>query len=194
MTGSENNNNNLEKPQTDDESYQAKAEVAEIDSELDELIRQKEQLTLIAQRAQADLINYRKRATEEINEAKRSVNTSLLLKIFSALDDFQRAIDLVPDEAVAPGWLEGIHLVYKKIETMIDSEGVSKIEAVGKIFNPRECEAVVYEESSSAAEGEVTKVFREGYKQRDRIIRPAQVVVAKKIQQEQEPDESEESN
>lgn len=189
MTGSENNNNNLEKPQTDDQ-----AEVVEIDSELEELIRQKEQLTLIAQRAQADLINYRKRAVEELNETKRSVNTSLLLKIFSILDDFQRAIDLVPDEAVAPGWLEGIHLVYKKIETMIDSEGVSKIEAVGKIFNPRECEAVVYEESSSAAEGEVTKVFREGYKQRDRIIRPAQVVVAKKIQQEQEPDESEESN
>ena len=69
MTGNENNNNNLEKPQADDESYQAEAEVAEIDSELEELIRQKEQLTLIAQRAQADLINYRKRATEEINEA-----------------------------------------------------------------------------------------------------------------------------
>ena len=118
---------------------------------------------------QQDLLE---RAVEELDEAKRSVNTGLLLKIFSVLDDFQRAIDLVPNEAISPGWLEGIHLVYKKIETMIDSEGVSKIEAVGKIFNPRECEAVVYEESSSAPEGEVTK----------------------KIQQEQKPDESEESN
>ena len=187
MTGSENNNDNLEE-------HKPESEVSQIDSELEELIRQKEQLTLIAQRAQADLINYRKRAVEELDEAKRSVNTGLLLKIFSVLDDFQRAIDLVPNEAIAPGWLEGIHLVCKKIENMIDSEGVSKIEAVGKIFNPRECEAVVYEESSSAPEGEVTKVFREGYKQRDRIIRPAQVVVAKKIQQEQKPDESEESN
>ena len=120
MTGSENNNDNLEEQKTESEGSQ-------IDSELEELIRQKEQLTLIAQRAQADLINYRKRAVEEIDEAKRSVNTGLLLKIFSVLDDFQRAIDLVPNEAIAPGWLEGIHLVCKKIETMIDSEGVSKI-------------------------------------------------------------------
>ena len=95
----------------------------------------------------------------------------------------------MPDDAVAPGWLEGLQLVHKSMAALLESEGVSRIEAVGSTFDPYESEAVMYEESTSASEGEVVRVVREGYRQRDRVLRPAQVVVAKQVDNNSEESE-----
>ncbi len=161
-----------------------------LEAQFAEAERERAQFKLIAQRAQADLVNYRRRAADELEEARRSANTGLLLRALAVIDDFERAMALVPDEAVAPGWLEGLRLVHRGMMNMLESEGVSKIEASGCPFDPREAEAVLYEESESAAEGEVIRVVRQGYMQRDRVLRPAQVVVAKQVQDAY--DESEE--
>ena len=111
-------------------------------AELEEALREKDQFRALAQRAQADLINYRRRVEDEREELRRSANTGLILRILTVVDDLERALDLVPDDAVAPGWLEGLHLVQRNLHNLLDAEGVTKIEAEGKPFEPWEHEAV----------------------------------------------------
>mgnify|MGYP001164130538 FL=1 len=160
----------------------------ELQEQLDEALREKDQFRAIAQRAQADLVNYKKRVTEEIQESRRSATTGILLRTLSVVDDLGRALALIPEEAVAPGWSEGLTLVLRNLNTVLESEGVQRIEALGRDFDPREFEAVMHEETSKVDEGTVVHVVREGYKHRDRVLRAAQVVVAKSPPQENAAD------
>ena len=155
-----------------------------LQEQLDEALKEKGQFRAMAQRAQADLVNYKKRVAEEIQETRRSATTGVLLRTLSVVDDLERALSLIPEEAVAPGWREGLDLVLKNLATVLESEGVKKIEALGLSFDPREFEAVMHEETAEVDEGAVVRVVREGYKHRDRVLRAAQVVVAKAPPQE----------
>jgi molecular chaperone GrpE len=154
-------------------------EMTVIKDQLEEALREKDQFRAMAQRAQADLINYRRRASEEQDEIRRNANTNLLLKILGVVDDFHRALSMIPEDAVAPGWFEGLQLVERNLANILESEGVSKIEARGKPFEPWEHEAVFYQETPGGEEGMVTDVVRDGYRLRDRVLRAAQVVVSR---------------
>ncbi len=167
-------------PQNENSETQEIEQVTVLNEQLNEALREKEQFHAMAQRAQADLANYRRRAAEEVQEARQGAAYRILLKVISVIDDMQRAIALVPKDAVVSGWYEGLELVLKKLDQVLESEGVSKIEALGRPFEPWELEGVAYEETTEVAEGIVTKVTREGYKYRDKVLRAAQVVVAKK--------------
>ncbi len=79
----------------------------------------------------------------------------------------------------ALGVQEVLQLVQRNLQNLLDGEGVTKIEAEGKPFEPWEHEAVLYEETTESEEGLVVKVFRDGYRRHDRVVRPAQVSVAK---------------
>ena len=156
------------------------SEIGHVAEELEEALREKDQFRAMAQRAQADLVNYKRRAAEEKGDVRRSANSELLLKVLSVDDDLDRALAMIPEDAVAPGWLDGLLLVQRNIDHLLESEGVSKIEPLGLSFEPWECEAVSYEETADEEEGKVIKVLRDGYKQHDRVLRAAQVIVSKK--------------
>ena len=160
--------------------------------ELEEALREKEQFRTMAQRAQADLINYKRRAAEEREELARAVNSQLILRVLSIADDLGRALALVPEDAVAPGWLEGIQLVERNLDNVLESEGVTKIEAEGRPFEPREHEAISYEETPGSAEGTVVRVIRDGYKLHDKVLRAAQVAVSKPPETEDESNTTQE--
>ena len=148
--------------------------------QLEEALREKDQFRGIAQRAQADLMNYKKRATEEMADVRRTTSSRSILTLLSIVDDLDRAIFLIPDDAVSPGWLDGLNLVMRNITSALDLEGVSKIDVVGKLFEPWECEAVQYQETEGVEEGEVIEVIRDGYRHHNKVLRAAQVIVAKK--------------
>ncbi len=167
-------------------------EVTELREQLEEALREKGQFRTMAQRSQADLTNYKRRVEDEKAELRRSTNSELLLKMLSVVDDMNRALPHVPDDAVAPGWLEGLHLVQRNVASILHAEGVSKIDAVGKPFDPWESEAVHYQETYDAEDGIVIEVLRHGYKLHDRVLRPAQVIVAKKPEPEVQPETTEE--
>lgn len=150
-----------------------------IQQQLEEALREKEQFRAMAQRAQADLINYKRRAAEEQAELKRNANAQLLLRLLAIVDDLDRALALIPDGAVAPGWVDGMRLVQRNITNLLDSERVTRIVAEGQPFEPWEHEAVLYEETPDGREGVVVRVIREGYKLHDRVLRAAQVSVSK---------------
>jgi molecular chaperone GrpE len=147
--------------------------------DLEEALREKDQFRRLAQRAQADLVNYRRRATAEIEEVRRRASADILLKVIGVVDDLERALDMVPEDAVASGWLEGLNLVMRKMEGVLETSGVQKIEALGRPFEPWQLEAVHYAETSEYEPGVVTEVFREGYMLNDMVLRAAQVVIAK---------------
>ncbi|HAL49533.1 MAG: nucleotide exchange factor GrpE [SAR202 cluster bacterium] len=158
-------------------------EPARLQAELDETVREKDQLKGMAQRAQADLVNYRRRAAEEMTESRQNSNSRLLVRLLMVLDDMNRAFDAIPEDAVAPGWLDGLELVRRNLQNVMDSEGVTKIEtAVGQPFDVHEHEAVFFEPSTDREEGSVMSVIRDGYKLHDRVLRAAQVSVSQRVE------------
>ena len=152
---------------------------ADIAEQLEEALREKDQFRAMAQRSQADLVNSRRRAAEEVEESRRAAKSHLLLKVISVVDDFGRALEMVPEGAGAPGWAEGLQLVHRKLDSLLESEGVTRIEAEGQPFEPFEHEALLYQESPDKAEGTVLQVIREGYRLNGKVLRAAQVAVSK---------------
>jgi molecular chaperone GrpE len=143
---------------------------------------------LIAQRAQADLVNYRNRANQEMEEAKRAVQFGVISRFISIVDDLERAVENVPEEAQIE-WTEGVELVLRNLEKALELEGVSQIESLGKSFDPREHEALLYEENSDIEDGLILNVIQQGYRLNERIIRPARVIVSKFTEQENQEDQ-----
>ena len=146
---------------------------------LEEAERERDQFRNMAQRAQADFINYKRRADEERQELVRYASSRFIAKLLPILDDFQRALDHQPADSEERQWLEGVILIERKVQGVLEAEGVTRIEAQGHQFDPREHEALFYEETDQEPEGKVLRVIREGYKMNDWILRPAQVSVAK---------------
>ena len=178
-------NENLELDPKDDVSGSGDSDELEFDKEhFDEIVREKEQFRSIAQRAQADLVNYRNRATQELEEARRTVKFGLLTRFLAIADDLSRAVDSVPDDA-DQNWSAGILLVLRNLENIFEMEGVKKINALGTQFDPYLHEALLYEENEDANEGEIMTVIQEGYSINDRILRPSRVVVAQSLNVEE---------
>jgi len=150
-----------------------------MEKEIEELIKEKDSYYSMAQRSQADLVNYKKRASEEKEEIRKSTNFYLILKILPIIDDLDRAISIIPNDSIKSSWGEGLMLVQRNFNSTLESLGVKKIDAKGQKFDPREHEAILYEEIENLSEGIIVNVIREGYKFKDQIIRPAQVTVSK---------------
>ena len=160
---------------------------------IEELTREKEQFRSLAQRAQADLVNYRNRASQEIEESKRVVRFGVIGKFLNAVDDLERAIGNIPSD-MAESWYEGVTLVLRNLENSLTLEGVEKIDALGEPFDPHLHEALMHEERSDSEDGMIVDVIQAGYRIQDRILRPARVVVAQSPSQEEkkELDQSQE--
>jgi molecular chaperone GrpE len=142
----------------------------------------------IAQRAQADLVNYRNRAIQELEETKRTVQFALLSRFISVVDDLERALENLPEEAQNE-WSEGVALVLRNLEKILELEGVVQIESLGKPFDPKEHEALLYEENTEIEDGQIVSVIQQGYRLNERIIRPARVTVSKFIEKESQEDD-----
>lgn len=127
----------------------------------------------------ADFANYRRRTEQDREQMMGLANEGLLSKLLTIADDFDRAIANMPVELRGGGWVDGIAAIDRKLRLLLDSEGLTPIEAVGKPFDPREHEAVVQDETTNVPEGTITAELQRGYRIRDRVLRPAMVAVAK---------------
>ncbi len=162
--------------------------------EFDEAIVEKERFHAMAQRAQADLINYRRRSLEEQTELRNTVISGLLMKMLSISDDLKRAFSVVPSDIESKDWIDGLRLVQRNMDSLLESEGIVKIEAEGQVFQPQEHEAVFHEEVVGMEEGMIVKVIRDGYKRHDKVLRPAQVSVSKTVESKEQLGNNQESD
>ncbi len=133
----------------------------------------------LLRRTQADFVNYRRRMNQEQAEGRITAQSALLSQVLPVLDDLRRALSEVPPELASHPWVQGVSLVARQIATLFEQLGVRQIGAPGERFDPRWHEAITTEMRSDVPEGTVLRVARPGYVIGERIIRPAQVVVAR---------------
>ncbi len=145
--------------------------------ELDEVARKGQEYLAIAQRAQADLVNYRRRVESERGESFRAGKAELAMRILPVLDDFDLAFKNMPPDVADSHWALAFDLIARKLRSALEADGIARIEALGAEFDPRYHEAMLQGPSPDDQEGKVTEVYREGYRIGDRILRPAQVKV-----------------
>ena len=142
--------------------------------------QEKDQLKDQLLRTMADLDNYRKRATREKEEAIKFANESFLEQLLPVLDSFELGLGAVnktqgDNNAIA----KGMQLAFNQLLTILKQAGVEIIEAEEQPFNPHLHEAVSYQETENTPDGLVIQQLRKGYKFKERLLRPATVIVAK---------------
>ena len=138
-----------------------------------------------AQRAQAEMVNFRRRTDEDRITNSKYANSRLISNVLPVLEELELAIN--HSESSGNGdndpLLEGIKLIQRKLTGVLESEGLVPIEAIGLMFNPLEHEALGTEETSDVEPGYITQIIRPGFRLHDRVISPAQVMVAKALQE-----------
>lgn len=130
-------------------------------------------------RSQADLDNYRKRAARETEDARRYANAALLERLLPILDNFELGLDAARQSGGGENILQGLGMVHKQLQDFLRESGVEPVEAVGAPFDPNVHEAIGQEASAEVAADVVLRQLRRGYKLRDRLLRPATVIVSK---------------
>jgi molecular chaperone GrpE len=133
-------------------------------------------------RTTADFDNFRKRSAREKQEAIKYANESLLTKLLPVLDSLDAAMAASngPADPAADALHTGLSLVQQQFRTVLTDAGVEDINAAGQPFDPHFHEAVAQQECTDTPEGHVLQQLRKGYKLRDRLLRPASVIVSKK--------------
>jgi len=131
-----------------------------------------------ALRARADLDNFRKRMTQEAAETRRYANASLLEELLPVVDNFQFGLQAAEADSAAKNLLIGLNMVAGQLQGFLRDQGVVEVAAVGEAFDPNVHEAVGQQASVEVPEGVVISQVRRGYKLRDRLLRPATVVVS----------------
>jgi len=135
------------------------------------------------QRSQASFENFRKRTTAEQAQWRSTANAALLGRLLPVLDDFRRAFAVVPDAIAEDPWLNGIELVERKVQTILETENVQEITVeTGDLFDPNYHEAVLYQVVPGFDEGQIVAVVEVGYMLGDRVLRPSMVVIAKGVE------------
>ena len=161
-----------------EENFESSEESVSSESETSSRRMEQDRLENALRRAQADLVNYRNRMEAERADLLKYGNQRLLGRLLPILDELALALQQPSDGASSDSWLEGFHLINRKLNALLELEGVEPIEALGKPFDPSEHEALAQQQTSDKEDGEVLMVVRNGYKLHNRLLRPAQVVVA----------------
>jgi molecular chaperone GrpE len=133
----------------------------------------------LALRNQADLENFRKRAAREKDDAVKFANAAFLERLLPVLDNFELGLSAARAGAENSPILMGMDMVAKQLADFLTGSGVEPVNGEGQPFDPNLHEAVAQEASETVAEGVIVRQLRRGYKLRERLLRPATVVVSK---------------
>lgn len=152
--------------------------LAELQEQLAAALAQAEENLDGWQRAQAEFANYKKRVARDQQVSQEDARGRVIKRYLEILDDLERALHNKPSEGEGGQWAEGVELVYRKLLSYLQAEGVVRMEVDGASFDPNFHEAIAQEESEDHASGEIIEVLQPGYTLGDRVLRPAVVKVA----------------
>lgn len=148
----------------------------ELLAEVDRLTRELQEATNRLLRTTADFDNFRKRTRQEKEELGQYATLKLIQEVLPVLDNFQLA--LAAETADAQSLKQGIEMVFRQFQSILEKSGVQSIEAVGQPFDPNVHEAVMQVQSEEHAPGTVVEELRKGYMLYEKVVRPAMVKVA----------------
>jgi len=165
-------------PRFQEDDEQPLSEQDQLQQELESLRGKVDAYLDLAQRTQAEFANYKKRIEREREADGEIAQAAIVRSLLSILDDFDRAVSVAPTPS-EQSFAEGVTLIHRKLQQWLDAHNVQKVDQVGEVFDPARHEAVAYEERPGFAEGQVASVMGAGYVMGNRVLRPAQVTVAR---------------
>lgn len=154
---------------------QPQVDAAELMKKLEEAEAQAAEHRSDLQRERAEFVNYKNRITRDQETSRANMKGDILQKVLPVLDDLERALQNRPAD---DSWAGGIELIARKFQSVLESEGVKRIEAEGQPFDPNFHEAISHEPNADVPSEHVIAVVRNGYVIGERVIRPALVRVA----------------
>jgi molecular chaperone GrpE len=139
----------------------------------------------------ADFDNYRKQVEKQMEARMEVVRADLLEKLIKIEDDYERAIYTIADNNCPPSIIDGMQGILRNIQSVLKSEGIIEIEALGTPFDPSVHDAVSYKTSESDPENMVIEVVRKGFMLNNKVLRPSLVILSKKIISNKDTNQSE---
>ena len=157
-------------------------EMLKLEEEITNLTEANKKLENQVKLSQAELINYRRRKDEEVNNTLKYANQDLITEIIPVVDNFERAINVDESKITEElkKYLVGFKMMYENLKVILKNYGVEEINRVGEIFDPNLEQALVVESDPSKDDEVVLEVLQKGYKLKDRVIRPASVKINQK--------------
>ncbi len=144
-------------------------------------------------RAAANLENYRKRVEKERGELLQLGQATLIAQLLPVLDDLERAFLTLPPSLRSFTWTEGMALIERKLDVILERHGLKEIEALGKPFAPMLHQSILQEETTAYPDGHVTAILQKGYMLHDKVLRPAIVKIARNKGSEEVSSEAEQT-
>jgi molecular chaperone GrpE len=144
----------------------AEDDLARITAERDEYLDQ-------LQRSRAEFLNFKRRNDQERAQLRQFVTRDVLAQFLPVIDDFQRALDTLPEEERESDWVKGVNMIQDKLTTTAQRLGAERIDALGQPFDPALHEAVATEPGSTGTT--IVEVYQNGYRIGDVLVRPAMV-------------------
>ena len=135
-------------------------------------------------RTLADFKNYKKRQIEEMEKIKDLIKGDIILKIIPIIDNFERAMCFEMNDNNFESIKKGIEMIYKQFLNILEKEGVKQFSSIGKKFDPSKHEAIGIAYDDSKEEDTILDEVEKGYYYKDTLLRPAKVIVSKKMKKE----------
>jgi molecular chaperone GrpE len=170
------------KPVEEEDVEELRAELESVRGELKKAKESSESSLNKMKYLMADFDNYRKQMEKQVASKAESIKAELLLKFLNIRDDYVRALSVArqsKSEQIVV--IEGLEGILKNIDSLLASEGVREIEAIGTPFDPNVHDAIAYSARDDLAENTVTAEIRKGYMLNGRVLRPSLVEISKKI-------------
>ena len=176
----------IEKAEERAELEEAREEAGAVDdpltvlqAELDAAKAQADEYLDQWRRTAAQFSNYKKRIDKEQSEFTRLANATLITRLLPIIDDFERAFETLPPNLGGITWVEGLALIQRKLQLLLEQEGVEAIETEGEAFDPLLHQAVTYEDAEGFEEGQIIAEVQKGYRIGECVLRPSMVRVAR---------------
>ena len=163
----------------DTEGVSASAQIEELIAQLEAAEQRATEAEAGWQRARADFQNLKRRSEEQRAESASIAGDRLLIRVLDLADDFDLAVEHVPEEAQDSPWVEGITAIDRKLRALLEAEGIEAMGGEGEPFDPQTQQAISYEDTADVPDGTVIKVLQRGFTINGRVLRPALVAVAR---------------
>ena len=155
-------------------------DILELKKELDDIRLKSDEYLDGWQRARAEFANYKRRVEAERSEVAANAGAEALKRVLPAVDDFERAMQTLPDDLKDQPWVNGVLMVQRKLNAALEQSGITPIATnPGDTFDPNIHEAITHEDSDQVDSAQIIGEVQRGYKIGDRILRPALVRVAR---------------
>jgi molecular chaperone GrpE len=172
-----------------EEEKEESSSLESLKAENQKLLNEKEELNNKYLQALAEMQNYRKRADSELSSHLKYASFNVCRELIKVLDNLDRAIDHGSKDESMKAFLDGFIMIRKQFYQELEKEGVKSFEVLGKPFDPNLMTSLAVVNDNTKADGEVVNEFLKGYMYKDRVLRPASVVINEVLEEEQNKDE-----